>query len=270
MSDAASAARQIEQAYDARRQLSSFSSHDPGFDLARAYAIERELVQMRRRNGHSTVGRKVGYANKAMWRVLKLDTLVWAHLYDDTVHDAPSGARSLPIARMVSPKIEPEVVVRLKAPLGGNVTDPAAVLGAVEWLALGFEIIDTVYPDWKFHPADFVAAYGLHAALVVGPHRIVDAASIPALVDQLASFKLRLSKNGELVAEGSGKNALRSPALCVAELASATAREPQPEPLAAGEVISTGTLTESAFIAAGETWMAEVEGIDLQPVALTL
>ena len=32
----------------------------------------------------ATVGRKVGFANKAMWRVLKLDTLVWAHMYDDT------------------------------------------------------------------------------------------------------------------------------------------------------------------------------------------
>ena len=182
------------------------------------------------------MGRKVGYANKAMWRVLKLDTLVWTHIYDDTVHDAPSGARSLSIARMVSPKIEPEVVVKLKAPLGGDVKDPAAVLGAVEWLALGFEIIDTVYPDWKFQPADFVAVYGLHAALVVGPHRIVDAVSIPRLVDQLSAFKLRLSKNGQIVAEGGGKNALRSPALCVAELASATARQLQPELLAAGEV----------------------------------
>ena len=182
----------------------------------------------------------MGYANKAMWRVLKLDTLVWTHIYDDTVHDAPSGARSLSIARMVSPKIEPEVVVKLKAPLGGDVKDPAAVLGAVEWLALGFEIIDTVYPDWKFQPADFVAAYGLHAALVVGPHRIVDAVSIPRLVDQLSAFKLRLSKNGQIVAEGGGKNALRSPALCVAELASATARQLQPELLAAGEVDQYG------------------------------
>ena len=39
--------------------------------------------------------------------------------------------------------------------------DAAAVLEAVEWLALGFEIIDCVYVDWKFQPPDFVAAYGL-------------------------------------------------------------------------------------------------------------
>jgi hypothetical protein len=32
--------------------------------------------------------RQGGYANKAMWRALKLDTLVWAHMYDDTVRYA--------------------------------------------------------------------------------------------------------------------------------------------------------------------------------------
>ena len=40
------------------------------------------------RAGIATVGRKVGFANKAVWRVLKLETLVWAHMYDDTVRYA--------------------------------------------------------------------------------------------------------------------------------------------------------------------------------------
>jgi hypothetical protein len=35
------------------------------------------------------------------------------------------------------------------------------------------------------------------------------------------------------------------------------------EPLAAGELVSSGTLTESRPIAAGESWSATVEGIDL-------
>ena len=270
MTDPAAAAMQIEHAYATRHAIPTFSSQDRDFDLATAYAIERELARMRRRAGHAPVGRKVGFANKAMWRVLKLDTLVWAHMYDDTVHDAPSGAHTLSTARMLSPKIEPEVVVRLKAPLAAGVTDPAGVLAHVEWLALGFEIIDCVYPEWKFQPADFVAAYGLHAALVVGPHRAVDAASIPMLVDQLASFKVRLLENGAVIEEGSGKAALRSPAVCVAEVASAAMRQSDPEALAAGELISTGTLTNSMPIAAGNTWRAEVDGIDLAPITLTL
>ena len=54
---------------------------------------------MRRAEGRATTGRKVGFANKAMWRVLKLQTLVWAHMYDDTVVHARDGHASLSIAR---------------------------------------------------------------------------------------------------------------------------------------------------------------------------
>ena len=90
------------------------------FDLAAAYAVEAELVRLRRAAGRTTVGRKVGFANKAMWRVLKLETLVWAHMYDDTVQYAENGAASLSLARMCSPKIEPEIVFKLKKPLASG------------------------------------------------------------------------------------------------------------------------------------------------------
>jgi 2-oxo-3-hexenedioate decarboxylase len=268
VTDPIAVARELHDAYANRRLVPTPSSQDDRFDIAAAYAVERELARMRSQSGHTAVGRKVGFANKAMWRVLKLDTLVWARMYDDTIHDAPSGETTISIARMVSPKIEPEIVVRLKAPLQSGEADAAAALEAVEWIALGFEIIDCVYPDWKFQPADFVAAYGLHAGLVVGAPRRVDAASIPQLVEQLPAFKVRLVKNGQLVEEGSGKNALRSPALCLAELASAVARQSGAEPLAAGELVSTGTLTNSAPIARGDTWRAEVDGLDLQPLTV--
>jgi 2-keto-4-pentenoate hydratase len=213
---------------------------------------------------------KVGYANKAMWRVLKLETLVWGHMYDDTVQYAKGNDATLSIARMISPKIEPEIVFKMKAPLGAGVADAAAALAAVDWLALGFEIIDCPYADWKFQPADFVAAYGLHAALVVGEPRAVTAANIPELVEQLPAFKVRLAKDGQLVAEGSGRNSLRSPALCLVELASAIAKQPGTEPLATGDLVSSGTLTESTLIQPGASWSAVVEGLDLPALTLTL
>jgi 2-oxo-3-hexenedioate decarboxylase len=261
-------ALELMAAYAGCQTIAAPSTRDPGFDLATAYAVESELARLRRAGGRTTVGRKVGFANKAMWRVLKLDTLTWAHMYDDTVHYAEHGAATLSLGRMCSPKIEPEIVFKLKKPLAAGELDPSAVLDAVEWLALGFEIIDCVFPGWKFQPADFVAAFGFHASLIVGEPRAVEPAAIATLVEALPRFKLRLMKNGELVEEGSGKNSLRSPVLCVGELAAALFRQPGAEPLAAGELISSGTLTASVAISPGETWRAEVDGIDL--TALTL
>jgi len=263
-------ASELTAAFAERRTLPAPPSARDGLDLPAAYAVEQELVRMRRSEGHETVGVKVGYANKAMWRALKLETLVWAHMYDRTVRYAAANAATLSIAHMISPKIEPEIVFKMKAPLGAGTTDAAAALEAVEWLALGFEIIDCPYADWKYQPADFVAAFGLHAALVVGEPRPVTAARIPELVEQLPHFKVRLSKDGQLVAEGSGRNSLRSPALCLAELGSAMAKQDGPEPLAAGDLVSSGTLTESTPIQPGATWTVSVEGIELAGLMLTL
>jgi 2-oxo-3-hexenedioate decarboxylase len=262
-------ASELAGAFAERRLVSPPSSRD-GFDLATAYAVESELVRRRRAAGRRTVGVKVGYANKALWRVLKLDTLVWAHIYDHTMHYATANVASLSLAPMISPKIEPEIIFKMKAPPGAGVADAAAALEAVDWFGLGFEIIDCPYPEWKYQPADFVAAYGLHAALIVGERRAVTSSDIPALVEQLAKFKVRLSKDGQLVEEGSGRNSLRSPALCLAELASAMAKQPGTVPLAAGDLVSSGTLTESTPIQPGATWTAAVEGIDLPALTVTL
>jgi 2-oxo-3-hexenedioate decarboxylase len=258
-------AARLGAAYANRLPIDPPSTTTAGFDLDAAYAVESELMHA---HGHAAVGRKVGFANKAVWRALKLSTLVWAHMYDDTVQYATNGAAMLSIASMQSPKIEPEIVFKLKNAITGDTADAAAVLASVEWLALGFEVIDCRFPGWKFEPADFVAAYGLHAALVVGEPRTVHAADIPELVAQLPVFKVRLLKDGQLVDEGSGKNSLRSPALCLGELAAAIGRRGGVEPLAAGELVSSGTLTESRPIIAGETWSAAADGLDVSGLTL--
>lgn len=247
-------AREFLAARGTRREIPvPPSGRGNGFDLDAAYAVESEIARALVESGRKIVGRKVGYANKGMWRILKLETLVWAHMYDDTVH----RTSELSASGFHSAKIEPEIVFKLKQPLG-EAADATVALEAVEWMALGFEIIDCPFPDWKFAPVDFVAAWGLHAALVVGePHRVES-----SMLDLLAGFKLRLMRNGELVEEGSGKNSLRSPALCLAELAAAATR--RADPLATDELISTGTLTTAQAIAPGETWRAEVEGLPVE------
>ena len=244
------------------------SAREGGLSLDAAYAVEAELRRMRRDTGRRTVGRKVGFANRAMWRVLKLQTLVWASMYDDTVRDAPGGHASLSTAGMHSPRLEPEVVFKLKTVPAS--AEAPAVLDAVEWLALGFEVVDCPFPDWKFQPVDFVACFGFHAALVVGEPRPVERGDVGALAERLAALTVRLRRNGELVEEGYGKNALRSPALCLGELASAIAGCFDAEPLAPGELISTGTLTAAQPIAAGERWSVEADGLDLPGLTLDL
>ena len=268
--DVEALAQELLSAYEAGEMVPVPPSARPGFDLDTAYEVEATLKRIRAASGHGPVGRKVGYANKAVWRILKLETLVWAHMYDDTVHYSNDNAATLTIPHARSLKIEPEIVFGLKSAITTENLDAAAALESIDWLALGFEIIDCPFPAWQFQPSDFVACFGLHAALVVGEKIAVRPEIIGELVNDLPRCKVRMLKNGEFVEEGAGKNSLRSPALCLAELGSAILRRQPAEPLAAGEIISTGTLTAGHLTDQGDLWTAEVTGLAIPTLTLQL
>lgn len=262
MAHPAALATELLDAYRDRRLVPAPTSREGGLDLVSAYAVEAEILRLRTAAGHRPVGLKVGFANKAAWRILKLDTVVWAHMYDDTVRHAVDDRAELSISALVSPKIEPEIVFCMKAmPTAG--ADAAGVLDAVDWLALGFEIIDCVFPDWQFQPADFVASRGLHAGLIVGTPLTVTADNRHALAAALPSCTVRLDRNGEATATGGGRNVLRNPAACLGELAAALTRSTTHAPLQPGDLVSSGTMTESQLMGANETWSATVEGLEL-------
>jgi 2-keto-4-pentenoate hydratase len=267
-------ARELSSACQTGKMVAIPPSRRPDFDLNTAYEVEGILKQFRESDGHRAVGRKVGYANKSIWRVLKLETLVWAHMYDDTVHYSENNSSTLMVAHPRSLKIEPEIVFGLKQQVmseGTEAPDAGAALASTDWLALGFEIIDCPFPEWQFQPSDFVASFGLHAALVIGERMQVRPDRIAALVDELPRFKVRISKNGEFVEEGSGRNSLRSPASCLAELSTAIVRRFPNEPLCAGEIVSSGTLTAGHPTGRGDVWTVELEGLSsLPPLTLRL
>jgi 2-keto-4-pentenoate hydratase len=267
--DPTAVAQELIDAYEGGDLLPETLSSREGFDLETAYAVEAELVRRRRAQGRTVVGRKVAFANPAVWPKLNLQTVAWGSMYDDTVQPA-NELDVTPVPFTYAPKLEPEVVFKLKGPVTGDPADAGAVMNAVEWISLGYEIVDCPFPEWQFQPPDLVAAFGFHSGLVLGPPTIVNAANAATLAKQLAEFKLRLFKNGTFIEEGGGRNVMRNPALCVGELAAAIARSPWAKALERGELVSTGALTTPMLIAPGETWRAEAEGIDLAPLVMQL
>ena len=64
-------------------------------------------------------------------------------------------------------------------------------------------------------------------------------------------------------AHGGGANVLDSPLLAAAALLAVLTNQPHFEPIQAGEIVTTGTLTPLVAIHAGETWSTELSGIKL-------
>ena len=193
---------------------------------------------------------------------------MWAHVWTHTVHIARDGKAVLPLNAFVQPRIEPEVVFKLKGPVPLT-DDAAAVLACVEWMAPGFEIVQSHFPGWKFAAADCTAACGLHGALVVGTPLAVTDANRAALAAALPAFELTLSRGDVVIERGVGANVLGSPALALAHLARLLADQPQSPKLAAGELITTGTATDAWPVAAGEVWSSDYGALGINGLALS-
>jgi 2-keto-4-pentenoate hydratase len=129
---------------------------------------------------------------------------------------------------------------------------------------------DCPFPGWKFRASDFVASFGLNAALVIGERLQERPDLIAELVHELPRFKVRVSKSGEFIEEGSGRNSLKSPALCLARVGAAIAERFPAEPLSGEEIISSGTLTVGHPTAAGDVWTVAAKGLSLPSLTLRL
>jgi len=136
-------------------------------------------------------------------------------------------------------------------------------MGCIGWVAHGVEVVQSLYPGWAFEAPDTVAAFAMHGAYLMGPRRPVTDAARADWRARLGSFSLTLFRNGEPVARGRAADVLDGPLSALRHLVELLKDDPDNPPLAAGEIVTTGTVTRALDIRPGETWMTRLEGLDL-------
>ena len=258
-------ARRMKSAQDEVRQIEPFTSAGRGgsFDMAAAYEVARLIRETRVAEGAVPVGRKIGFTNPGMWARYGVRQPIWGPMYDRTVVRLPAGQASTEcsLAGLAEPKIEPEIVFGLRsAPAAGSGT--AALLDCIEWVAHGFEMVQSHFPGWRFEAPDAIADGSLHGLLLLGEPQPV-ARLGAGLEEALASFSVALDRDSIEVETATGAAVLGSPLAALAHLVEVLAGQPQSPPLAAGEIVTTGTITAAYPVQPGETWRSRVQGIGL-------
>ncbi len=263
-------AGQVKVAQDLGLSLAPISSQHAGFDTTAAYAVADLIHAMRLADGARAVGRKIGFTNPAMWPQYGVADPVWAYVYDSTVSYLPATSKQPAICSLggfVNPKIEPEIVFHFKsAPPPG--ADVLAVLACVDWVAHGFEMVQSHYPGWKFKAPDAIADWGMHGRLLVGQPQAVDTLG-SSLQETLTTFTLALSCDGQLQETGKGANVLGNPLAAVVHLIEVLASQTPHQPLQANELVTTGTVTSAYSVQPGQTWQTVLEGIDLPGLSVS-
>ena len=228
-------------------------------DLPSAYQTALAVRALRLARGEVPRGYKVGFTNRTIWPRYNVFAPIWGTVWNTTL-TLCDGAGRVSLDRTCQPRIEPEAVFGFKA-----TPRPDASLqdlfDALDWVAPGFEIVQSHRPDWKFNAAQTVADGGLHAHLLVGP-RVQVAALAPdaaQLHQWLAGARMGLYKNGTLVEAGAGAHVLDSPLRALLHFIEALRACPGATDLVAGDVVTTGTWTDAWPVAVGETWSARFD-----------
>ena len=118
--------------------------------------------------------------------------------------------------------------------------------------SLGYEVVQSIFPGWKFAAVDTIAANALHGALLIGNRHEV-APRREDWLSELCSFTAELFCDGRPIQSGGGEIVLGSPLRALHHLVKLLADDPQSPSLGAGELVSTGTLTLAMSVRAGQT-----------------
>lgn len=255
-------ALEMKTAQDCVHQIKPFTDRWPTFDLLAAYAVANHIHHARLAEGARPVGRKIGFTNPDMWSKFGVREPIWAYVYDTTVVHLHGTSAICKLSKFIEPRIEPEIVLHFhKAPQAND--GLRGVFDAIDWVAHGYEIVQSHFPGWKFQAPDTVADWALHGTLLIGPPLpLAQLGNDP--VAALESFTLNLSRDGRHIETGRGSNVLGNPFSAIAYLISVLARQVPYAPLHAGEIVTTGTITTAQSVCAGETWQSEVHGVALR------
>ena len=224
-----------------------------------SYATARALHEARVREGWRPLGRKIGFTNRSIWPRYGVYEPIWGTVYDRTVLFAKEDSCPVPLDGLQQPRIEPEICFGLRA--APRSASSADLVEAIEWVAHSVEIVQCDQPGWKTSLDHSVSFNGLHGRLIVGSRVPVE--RLPDLEARLPPLEMILRKGEAIVDRGFGEIVLGSPLAALGHLVGLLRAQPEAPPLATGEIISTGTLTDAHPVAPGETWSTEIRGLPL-------
>jgi 2-oxo-3-hexenedioate decarboxylase len=238
-----------------------------GLGVNEAYERALSVRELRINRGEQPRGYKIGFTNRTIWSRYGVYAPIWGTVWNTTLAFC-EGEGMVDLAGTSQPRLEPECAFGLRAtpPARATLDD---LRNCIDWVAPGFEIVQSHLADWKFTAADTAADGALHARLLVGPRIAAD--TLPrdaaAFEAQLATARITLRRGEEKVDEGVGANVLDGPLHALLHFLQALRDCPGATDLQPGDVVTTGTWTDAWPVRAGESWRAEFAGA-LAPLAV--
>ena len=245
-------ADEISEAISQTQQIVPFSKRGIFLSLQDAYDVAglvKESLGL-----PPEIGKKIGFTNRNIWDVYNVNEPIWGPITSKSVSFTETSFQKINLSQFCEPRIEPEVVICLREKPRHSDEDLNIF---IDWIAPGFEIVDSIYANWSFALPDTIASGGLHGCLVIGKKIFIN----NDVERDLADLKVRLFKDASFEEEGTGANVLDGPVSAVRYLHKSLAGIKNQVLLSSGNIITTGTMTDAKPVFPGEKWTGKFEGI---------
>lgn len=237
-----SVAAELIRCEDERVDREPFTDDWPDLDVETAYQIQDLSLAQRTARGEQVIGVKLGLTSRAKQQTMNVDSPIVAWLTDAMVLPTEGPAS---VSDFIHPRVEPELVVTLKADLTGPGVTPAQALDAVGSVLAGVEVIDSRYRNFRFTHQDVVADNASSGAYVTGPV----AKTVPEV--DLGLEAVLVEVDGAVVNTATGAAIMGHPAEALAAAANMLGR--RGITMEAGWVVLLGAMTDAVPVQPGTT-----------------
>ncbi len=240
----------LYQAQKTKKACAPIRQYLPKKDIDTAYAIQQINLNRLLKQGRQIVGKKIGLTSKKVQAQLGVQQPDFGVLLDDM---QLKNGEILSSSLLMQPKAEAEIAFVLKKDLTTSQITLTELINAIDYAVAAIEIVGSRIKNWDIQITDTIADNASSSHFVLGEKRI----QLTQL--DLENCRMQLHKNGQLVAEGTGKACLGNPlnaALWLAKKMNSLGN-----PLQKGEIILSGALGPMVSITTGDRIQAQITGL---------
>ncbi|MEO1189272.1 MAG: fumarylacetoacetate hydrolase family protein [Pseudomonadota bacterium] len=249
MSNAQNSASKLRAAY-ASSTIPPLRLEHEDTSVELAYQIQDQNTDLWLNEGRRLVGRKIGLTSEAVQTQLGVDQPDYGMLFSDRQY---RDSEPIETSSFQQPRIEAEVAFVLSNDLSSANSTMDELVGSVDRVYAGLEIVDSRISDWDISLFDTIADNASFGGFVLG-----ETSTDLSRVDMIDA-KMQMFENGKLVSEGKASDCLGNPLNAALWLANLMAEKSRP--LQAGDIILSGALGPMVSVTPGTSFTAQIEGL---------
>lgn len=243
-------ANRIFQAEKSMIPIDPLSEQIGDSDIELAYQIQQINNNLKIKNGSRLVGKKIGLTSKKVQNQFNINQPDFGSIFHDK--ELLTGD-SISMNSFFNVRAEAEIAFILGQDLDIDKMTVVDIIESIDYVLPSIELVDSRIKDWRVKITDTIADNASSSHFILG--------HTPKTLDEVDIIQctMNLKQNGKIASSGNGADCLGSPINALYWLAKKMIE--MDTPLEEGDIILSGSLGPMISVQAGDSLIAEFQGL---------